>query len=288
MQQDDLSIVTAQTENRTPPAAQSVVAVLNAQLHYQTHSQLRLVAPGHNILYHGRLYRVQAGTDGDPPRLLVENGIVVSSVDSTYKRYARMLIDLSISGANGQTNTICGTPEHPFYVLSHEEFIEISRLPVGTALKTDDGREATVADGKIVNKSATVYNLNIAQAHNYFVTSQIDGIRILVHNANYPLGFVEEAIEAGNNSGFRPSVDQRPVNFDTVQQWAEKVRDPNFVWKTAAEMGPEEHIIVAPDGEGGYTILAGQHRILGGIMGGKPVPMSSMTVLSTPMPSRSW
>lgn len=96
------------------------------------------------------------------------------------------------------------------------------------------------------------------------------------------MSFKEEAIRRAEEAGYYPAEGQRPINWDMAESWAEKVQEPEFSWKT--EMTADGYIIVGAND----AIAAGQHRILGGLMGNNPVPEEVMTRLTTPLLMQPW
>lgn len=102
--------------------------------------------------------------------------------------------------------------------------------------------------------------------------------------------FIDEAISRAEDAGYRPADFQDNVKWDKVAEWTTKVQNPDFQWKSSAELAqiPGADIIVAPDGGGWNSILNGQHRILGGLMGGNPVPQTSIDLKPWQYPSKPW
>lgn len=96
--------------------------------------------------------------------------------------------------------------------------------------------------------------------------------------------FREEAIRRAEEAGYYPAEGQRPINWDTVDEWAIRVQEPGFAWKSKAESGPDEFIILGANN----AIASGQHRILGGLMGSNSVPEEAMTRLTIPLPTQPW
>ncbi len=98
------------------------------------------------------------------------------------------------------------------------------------------------------------------------------------------MSFKEEAIRRAEEAGYHPAEGQRPVNWDVVESWAEKVQEPEFFWRPGPEVGTVGYIIVGENN----VIAAGQHRILGGLMGNNPVPEAAITRLAIPLPLQPW
>lgn len=98
------------------------------------------------------------------------------------------------------------------------------------------------------------------------------------------MSFKEEAIQRAEEAGYYPAEGQRPIDWDVVKAWAEKVQELDFVWKAGADGGPDEFIILGESN----AIASGQHRILGGLMGNNPVPEEASTRLKIPLPKQPW
>lgn len=90
------------------------------------------------------------------------------------------------------------------------------------------------------------------------------------------------AVQKG--SVYHPAEGQRPVNWDQVESWANRVKEPDFAWKSESEMGSDEYIIVGENN----AIASGQHRILGGLMGGNSVPEAATSRIGAPLPTQPW
>jgi hypothetical protein len=96
--------------------------------------------------------------------------------------------------------------------------------------------------------------------------------------------FREEAIRRAEEAGYYPAEGQRPINWDTVEDWAKKVQEPGFAWRSWAESGPDEFIILGEN----KAIASGLHRILGGLIGDNPVPEEALTHIRVPLPTQPW
>src|SRR5690242_1958200 len=83
--------------------------------------------------------------------------------------------------------------------------------------------------------------------------------------------FAAEAIRRAENAGYFPAEGQREVDWEEVELWARRVQEPGFRWLSVHEQYGTGYIVLGANG----AIASGQHRILGGLMGGNPVPESS-------------
>jgi len=96
--------------------------------------------------------------------------------------------------------------------------------------------------------------------------------------------FAAEAIRRAEAAGFYPAEGQREVDWQEVALWAERVREAGFVWLSEREQYGTGYIILGANG----AIASGQHRILGGLLGGNPVPETSCSFLSVGLPTQPW
>jgi len=88
--------------------------------------------------------------------------------------------------------------------------------------------------------------------------------------------FIQYVLTQAEAAGYYPARWQREIDWKAVWDWATRVRTTDFAWadRDNTEIGA---IVVGPAFGGGYAIHSGQHRILGGLAAGKPVPADSMT-----------
>lgn len=96
--------------------------------------------------------------------------------------------------------------------------------------------------------------------------------------------FQAEAIRRAEAAGYYPAEGQREVDWETVEEWAERVRRAGFAWLCESEMSGCGYIILGRN----RAIASGQHRILGGLMGDNPVPDESVSYLSCDIPVQPW
>ena len=72
-------------------------------------------------------------------------GQTINRVVNTFSFDADTLVDLTVQDVGtGETGTISGTPEHPFFVPVRAAYVEMGDLEVGTTLRGDDGAELLV------------------------------------------------------------------------------------------------------------------------------------------------
>lgn len=99
--------------------------------------------------------------------------------------------------------------------------------------------------------------------------------------------FIIEAIRRAELAGFFPACTQRRVDWEVVRAWAIRVRQQGFYWCRPDDRNLDA-IIIGPGVNGRLAIHAGQHRILGGLLGGNPVPRECMTFLNVFDRTRGW
>jgi hypothetical protein len=151
------------------PEERDVVYVTGANGY---HAQLGHVPPGHKVAFQGRIYELVAGAA--PGEMQIGyTGIVVNRVAQTFKRKTDTLIDLTLRYAeSGREGVISGTPEHPFFVPARNDYVPMGKLEPGTVLRTDDGSTASVVASKTKHGDFEVFNLEVENAHNYFVSAK--------------------------------------------------------------------------------------------------------------------
>lgn len=100
--------------------------------------------------------------------------------------------------------------------------------------------------------------------------------------------FIREAVRRAEEAGLYPARFQRPVDWDAVAFWATRAVLPGFAWR-AAEPWSADAIVVGPRAGGrGRVVHSGQHRILGGLVAGNPVPESLVGHIGIEDAGRGW
>jgi len=99
--------------------------------------------------------------------------------------------------------------------------------------------------------------------------------------------FVTEAVRRAEEARLYPARFQRPVDWDLVVRWAAWVAEEGFAWR-AAEPWSADAIVLGPRRTGGRVIHSGQHRLLGGLMGGNPVPEGFISRIGIEDAGRGW
>ncbi len=108
--------------------------------------------------------------------------IVQRRVIETFVTHPTQLLHLTVEIDGGTTETLVGTPNHPFYSFRHGGFVEAGELAVGDTLSLSDGKSATVTavrdETALPGQTFTTYNFAVAEHHTYFVGES----GIWVHN----------------------------------------------------------------------------------------------------------
>jgi len=111
---------------------------------------------------------------------------------------------------------------------------------------------------------------------------------------NYSVGvnltdeeFIAEAIARAEAAGYRPAATQREVDWVAVRTWVARIRSRDFLWLSRGDRNVDP-IIVGPARDGGIVIHSGQHRILAGLMAGRPVTPRSLVWLPVADGGRDW
>jgi hypothetical protein len=99
-------------------------------------------------------------------------------VTAVFRRPGCEVLDITVHGTGGYVERIAVTPDHPFHLRSGG-WVGARQLREGDVLSGFTGKDLTVvaAVGR-TGKTATVYNIEVAGAHNYFVGQR----GVLVHN----------------------------------------------------------------------------------------------------------
>ena len=97
----------------------------------------------------------------------------------------------------------------------------------------------------------------------------------------------EMLVDVAIANGFFPALGQRALEIANVLDWAHRVCQPGFVWADANDVTVQA-ILVGEGPDGTTAIFAGQHRILGGLLGGNPVPESSLNRMRVSDRTQPW
>jgi hypothetical protein len=100
--------------------------------------------------------------------------------------------------------------------------------------------------------------------------------------------FIAEAVRRAEAAGLYPAELQRAVDWDAVIEWAERVRRPGFAWRRSDPWTADAIVVGPRKGGVGRVVHSGQHRILGGLMGGNPVPDTHVSRIGIEDAGRGW
>jgi hypothetical protein len=152
------------------------------RLRYKTMAIEDLVARGGGEMGDGGGQFVISRDQHDPDGPLVRRRIT-----RTYQRTAYHLQVLTLRDEAGIEQTIRVTDEHPFYVAGKGWVAARLLRPQDTLLGAHGILTVIGNDGKAHPHGVAVYNLEIEQAHTYFVLAEDapDAAGVWVHNANY-------------------------------------------------------------------------------------------------------
>jgi hypothetical protein len=125
---------------------------------------------------------------------------VRETVTQVYERESAVLLEIRVAN-----ETINVTPEHPFWVVD-QGWVAAGQLNRGSPLLTRDGSVLRVDSVTRHEGSFRVYNLEVATAHTYHVSS----LGILVHNVyeRKQTGAYEIEFESGKTYGGKGSEDR--------------------------------------------------------------------------------
>ncbi|OQW86983.1 MAG: hypothetical protein BWK78_09460 [Thiotrichaceae bacterium IS1] len=167
----------------------------------------------------------------------------VLGIVSKHQKYQLVKITLE-SG-----DSIEATAGHPFYVQG-KGWNVAANLKVGEVLRLYNGVTVVIKAVDTSVRSETVYNLSVANFHNYFVGS--DGV--LVHNS------LKDLLK---NGPYKPTQSARRMDLGKVDALAEKMKGGNFDWNKM-----DKKIMIDPDG----NIMDGHHRVMAATKAGVEIP----------------
>ena len=167
------------------------------------HWQLSDVAAGERFAFQGRVFET-ADVDADGALEVRWSGDVLGRVVNTFVRLAPEVIDAEVAYDDGTTDTLTGTPNHPFWVDAVRDYVPLGELEVGTALHVQGGGEAILVSKTWRQGDFEVFDFEVEGLHNFYVRGEgSDAAGVLVHNstgstirANKAKGEAFEAAEA--------------------------------------------------------------------------------------------
>jgi Pretoxin HINT domain len=98
-------------------------------------------------------------------------------ISRVFERTVEALVDVELRGTDGQSEVIRSTPEHPYWS-TMRGWVEAANLQPGETLQSASGQQLWALAVVPLSAEAKVYNLEVAQAHTYFVGEH----QALVHN----------------------------------------------------------------------------------------------------------
>ncbi|MBX2801357.1 MAG: HINT domain-containing protein [Myxococcales bacterium] len=94
------------------------------------------------------------------------------------------MIDAEIEYADGPTDTLTGTPNHPFWVGAVRGYVPLGDLQVGTELHVQGGGEAILVSKTWRQGDFEVFDFEVEGLHNFHVRGKgSDAAGVLVHNS---------------------------------------------------------------------------------------------------------
>ena len=162
------------------------------------HWKLGAVEAGERFAFQGRVFDT-ADADGDGLIEVRPTGDVLGRVVNTFVRMAPEVIDADIEYADGSTDTLTGTPNHPFWVPAVRDYVPLGELKVGTVLHVQGGGEAILVSKTWRQGDFEVFDFEVAGLHNFYVRGPGgDAAGVLVHNSDGG-NVVYRALRAGED-----------------------------------------------------------------------------------------
>ena len=134
--------------------------------------------------FQGRLLEVGTGE-------VRATGEVLSRVVHTFERVPEGVIDAEVRFADGRTEVLSATPEHPVYAPEAGKYVSLRHLEVGARLHTLGGGTAVLVGKTWRQGGVEVFNLEVDGGHNFFAAG------VLTHNAKKDCGSYTVFFENG-------------------------------------------------------------------------------------------
>jgi hypothetical protein len=144
--------------------------------------------------------------------------IGVQSVEEVFVRTGRVW-EVTVAG-----EVIRVTPEHPFYVLNHDEWRAVGALAVGDVLVSEAGQPLLVENLHDTGRYETVYNVRVSEWHTYFVAADSGRWSVWSHNTCYELPHA-------------PVLNSHGVPIDVIQSIAAETRMTGYARGIIPETG---------------------------------------------------
>ena len=108
---------------------------------------------------------------------------VLARVTHQIPGFAEELVATTVGFSDGETSTLWGTPEHPFYLPKEQSWRPLGALAAGDELHTASGLQAVVLRVEREEAAEPDWNLTVADEHNFFVRPrESDSAALLAHN----------------------------------------------------------------------------------------------------------
>jgi Pretoxin HINT domain len=147
------------------------------------HWRLADVEPGERFAFQGRVFDT-SDADGDGRLEVRATGDVIGRVVNTFVRHAPEVIDAEITYADGTTDVLTGTPNHPFWVDAVRDYVPLGELQVGTQLHVQGGGAAMLVSKTWRQGDFEVFDFEVEGLHNFYVRGPDgDAPGVLVHNS---------------------------------------------------------------------------------------------------------
>ncbi len=153
------------------------------------HVRFAAAPRGALVAFQGRQYRVVVDDGG---RRAEATGLVARRVTGTFVHPDRLLWELTLRDAEGATQTLTGTSEHPFFVPDENRYVALSELRPGQNVLAADGTRQRVTSVRETGRRQDTFNLEVEGSENYFVVQpgatggagadEGDPEPVLVHN----------------------------------------------------------------------------------------------------------
>jgi hypothetical protein len=163
--------------NARDPVPNDVVWVMGEDAR---HSTVKTLKAGEKFAFQGRVFETKLSQG---QMMAGYSGQQLNRVTNTFVKKTDTLIDLTVRNADtGVETVITGTPEHPFFVPAQKDYVALGELTLGTTLLSESGANVTVVKSETRHGDFEVFNLEVENQHNYFVSSPQGGDPVLVHN----------------------------------------------------------------------------------------------------------
>lgn len=118
----------------------------------------------------------------------------IGKVTRLFVRVAPAVIDAEIAYASGSSDTLTGTPNHPFWVDAVRDYVPLGELEVGTVLHVQGGGEAILVSKTWRQGDFEVFDFEVEGLHNFYVRGEgSEAAGVLVHNSTPAKGLHQQA-----------------------------------------------------------------------------------------------